>query len=137
MILTVHDELLFEAPAADADRVAELVRATMAEGVSAVSTEFENVPAAQPVTQLVASVEPGAEVNPGEHWLHRDEFAADQDPEFRRFFYETLLPELKAAGKTVIAITHDDRYFHCADRVIKMEYGQVQSTAPTSNPPDL
>ena len=66
-----------------------------------------------------------------------DEFAADQDPEFRRFFYETLLPELKAAGKTVIAITHDDRYFHCADRVIKLEYGQVQPTAPASNPTDL
>jgi len=61
-----------------------------------------------------------------------DEFAADQDPEFRRFFYETLLPELKAAGKTVIAVTHDDRYFHCADRIIKMEYGKVESaqTAP-------
>jgi putative ATP-binding cassette transporter len=39
------------------------------------------------------------------------------------------LPELKAAGKTIIAITHDDRYFHCADRVIKMEYGQVQPAA--------
>jgi len=61
--------------------------------------------------------------------LALDEFAADQDPEFRRFFYETLLPELKAAGKTIIAITHDDRYFHCADRVIKMEYGQVQPAA--------
>lgn len=59
--------------------------------------------------------------------LALDEFAADQDPEFRRFFYETLLPELKAAGKTVIAVTHDDRYFHCADRVIKLEYGQVES----------
>ncbi len=59
--------------------------------------------------------------------LALDEFAADQDPEFRRFFYETLLPELKAAGKTVIAVTHDDRYFSCADRVIKLEYGQVES----------
>jgi len=61
--------------------------------------------------------------------LALDEFAADQDPEFRKFFYETLVPELKAAGKTIVAVTHDDRYFHCADRVIKMEYGQVQSTA--------
>ncbi|HEY0968273.1 MAG TPA: cyclic peptide export ABC transporter [Opitutaceae bacterium] len=59
--------------------------------------------------------------------LALDEFAADQDPEFRRFFYETLVPELKAAGKTVIAVTHDDRYFSCADRVIKLEYGQVES----------
>lgn len=55
-----------------------------------------------------------------------DEMAADQDPVFRRFFYETLLQDLKAAGKTVIAITHDDAYFHCADRVVRMEYGQIK-----------
>lgn len=54
-----------------------------------------------------------------------DELAADQDPEFRRFLYEALFPKLKASGVTVIAATHDDRYFHVADRVIKMEYGMV------------
>lgn len=53
-----------------------------------------------------------------------DEWAADQDPSFRRFFYETLLPELRQQGKTVIAATHDDRYFHVGDRVLKMELGQ-------------
>ncbi|MGK5092474.1 cyclic peptide export ABC transporter [Deltaproteobacteria bacterium TL4] len=52
-----------------------------------------------------------------------DEWAADQDPQFRQYFYEHLLPELKKQGKTVIAATHDDRYFHVADRVLKMEYG--------------
>lgn len=52
-----------------------------------------------------------------------DEWAADQDPIFRRFFYETLLPELRSHGRTIIAVTHDDRYFHAADRVLKMEYG--------------
>lgn len=52
-----------------------------------------------------------------------DEWAADQDPVFRRFFYTTLLPEIKAAGHTVIAVTHDDSYFGYADRVLKMEYG--------------
>lgn len=56
-----------------------------------------------------------------------DEWAADQDPEFRRYFYEGLLPELKRKGKAVIAISHDDRYFHCADRVITLEYGKVRS----------
>jgi putative ATP-binding cassette transporter len=60
-----------------------------------------------------------------------DEFAADQDPGFRAYFYETLLPELKAAGKTVVAVTHDDRYFRCADRVIKMEYGHIESAKKT------
>jgi len=54
-----------------------------------------------------------------------DEVAADQDPGFRRYFYETLLPELKRAGKTVVAVSHDDRYFHVADRVVQMDYGAL------------
>lgn len=54
-----------------------------------------------------------------------DEWAADQDPAFRAFFYLQLLPELKARGKTVIAISHDDRYFAVADRVLKCEGGQL------------
>ncbi|NQZ51133.1 MAG: multidrug ABC transporter permease/ATP-binding protein [Moritella sp.] len=54
-----------------------------------------------------------------------DEWAADQDPRFRHFFYQTILPLLKQRGKTIIAITHDDRYFNIADRVIKMDNGQL------------
>ena len=54
-----------------------------------------------------------------------DEWAADQDPEFRLFFYDTLLPNLKKIGKCVIAITHDDYYFKRADKVIKMELGRM------------
>ncbi|HEX8145856.1 MAG TPA: cyclic peptide export ABC transporter [Pyrinomonadaceae bacterium] len=54
-----------------------------------------------------------------------DEWAADQDPHFREVFYYELLPELKERGKTIIVISHDDRYYHIADRVIKLEYGQV------------
>jgi putative ATP-binding cassette transporter len=57
-----------------------------------------------------------------------DEWAADQDPVFRRFFYETLLREMKAEGKSVVAATHDDHYFHVADRVVKLEYGQFVSS---------
>jgi len=52
-----------------------------------------------------------------------DEWAADQDPHFRKHFYEVMLPALKQQGKTIIAATHDDRYFDVADRVIKLEYG--------------
>lgn len=55
-----------------------------------------------------------------------DEWAADQAPEFRRYFYEELLPDLKQQGKTIIAVTHDDHYYHLADRVIRMEYGAIR-----------
>jgi putative ATP-binding cassette transporter len=54
-----------------------------------------------------------------------DEWAADQDPQFKEIFYLQLLPELKAKGKTVLVISHDDRYYDLADRIVKMDYGQV------------
>jgi len=54
-----------------------------------------------------------------------DEWAADQDPQFRKYFYEVLLPKLKSEGKTIIAVTHDDAYFKHADRVIKFDYGKI------------
>lgn len=55
-----------------------------------------------------------------------DEWASDQDPFFRDIFYKQLLPDLKQRGKTVFVISHDDRYFHLADRVIKLDYGKVE-----------
>jgi putative pyoverdin transport system ATP-binding/permease protein len=54
-----------------------------------------------------------------------DEWAADQDPEFRHIFYTEILQELKKAGKTIVVATHDDRYFHTADRVLTMDLGLV------------
>jgi putative pyoverdin transport system ATP-binding/permease protein len=54
-----------------------------------------------------------------------DEWAADQDPVFKKVFYTQLLPELKARGKTVLVISHDDRYFGMADRVIRLDYGKL------------
>jgi putative ATP-binding cassette transporter len=54
-----------------------------------------------------------------------DEVAADQDPGFRKYFYEEVLIELKNQGKTIIVVSHDDRYFHVADRVVKMDFGIV------------
>jgi putative ATP-binding cassette transporter len=54
-----------------------------------------------------------------------DEWAADQDPLFRRIFYQQLLPQLKAMGKTILAISHDDHYFACADRLLEMRDGQL------------
>ncbi|MDZ5601672.1 cyclic peptide export ABC transporter [Pseudomonas sp. RP23018S] len=54
-----------------------------------------------------------------------DEWAADQDPAFRRIFYTELLPELKRLGKTLIVISHDDRYFDVADHLVRLEAGRV------------
>jgi putative ATP-binding cassette transporter len=56
-----------------------------------------------------------------------DEVAADQDPEFRKFFYRNLLKKMKEEGKIVIAITHDDHYFDVADRIIKMDMGKIDT----------
>ena len=59
-----------------------------------------------------------------------DEWACDQDPEFKRVFYAELLPDLKARGKTVLAITHDDAYFGFADRILKLEDGMCREPYP-------
>ena len=56
-----------------------------------------------------------------------DEWAADQDPGYRNFFYRTLLPEMRDMGKIVIAITHDDHYFDVADKVMKMDQGKLEN----------
>ena len=54
-----------------------------------------------------------------------DEWAADQDPVFRRVFYTEILPELKAAGRTIIVISHDDHYFTTADHIIHLDDGRI------------
>lgn len=55
-----------------------------------------------------------------------DEWAADQDPMFKKVFYYSLLPELKARGKTILVISHDDQYYHIADRIIKLDFGKIE-----------
>ena len=54
-----------------------------------------------------------------------DEWAADQDPEFRKYFYQVLIPYIKGLGKTLIAISHDDRYFDVADEIITIDEGKL------------
>ncbi|MEM9457420.1 MAG: ATP-binding cassette domain-containing protein [Myxococcota bacterium] len=54
-----------------------------------------------------------------------DEWAAHQEPQLRRDFYERLLPELRARGKTIVAISHDDRFFACADRIVRLRDGRL------------
>ncbi|MEM8830897.1 MAG: cyclic peptide export ABC transporter [Cyanobacteria bacterium P01_G01_bin.19] len=63
-----------------------------------------------------------------------DEWASDQDPVFKEIFYQKLLPELQNRGKTIIAVTHDDRYFNeCQNkfsRLVKLDYGRIVDDAP-------
>ncbi|MCA9267904.1 MAG: cyclic peptide export ABC transporter [Planctomycetales bacterium] len=60
-----------------------------------------------------------------------DEWAAEQDPGFKEVFYHRILPELKSRGRTVVAITHDDRFFHAADRVVKLTDGRIDAAPPS------
>jgi len=57
--------------------------------------------------------------------LFLDEWAADQDPEFRKKFYEVIIPHIINAGFTILAITHDDKYYHTSDVLYRMEFGKL------------
>jgi putative pyoverdin transport system ATP-binding/permease protein len=61
-----------------------------------------------------------------------DEWAADQDPSFKDTFYNHYLPQLRGKGKAVVVITHDDRYFDLADKVVWMESGSVSRISTPS-----
>lgn len=65
-----------------------------------------------------------------------DEWAADQDPSFKEIFYRQLLPELKAAGHTAVVISHDSRYFELADRIVRLEEGQLVAELEPSSAED-
>jgi putative ATP-binding cassette transporter len=54
-----------------------------------------------------------------------DEWAADQDPWFKKVFYRSFLPELKAKGKAIVVISHDERYYDAADRIIQLDCGRI------------
>lgn len=56
-----------------------------------------------------------------------DEWAADQDPAFRTKFYRQIIPTLRTQGYTIIAITHDERFFDVADARYHMEDGKLIS----------
>lgn len=63
-----------------------------------------------------------------------DEWASDQDPYFREYFYNQLLPELSAKNKTVFVISHDDQYFHTADLLVKFDRGVIVEERGKENP---
>jgi putative ATP-binding cassette transporter len=59
-----------------------------------------------------------------------DEWAANQDPSFKHMFYHTLLPELRAAGKALLIISHDENHFDIADRVLRLQDGRLIEECP-------
>lgn len=63
-------------------------------------------------------------------FLILDEFVADQDPQQREYFFRSLLPQLKAEGKTVIVSTHDLHWMDCADRVYQFDQGKMTDITP-------
>jgi putative ATP-binding cassette transporter len=63
-----------------------------------------------------------------------DEWAADQDPYFRKKFYTEIIPALKQEGIAIVAITHDDKYYHCADKLYKMDAGKLVAETPDGAP---
>ncbi|MEQ1502801.1 MAG: ATP-binding cassette domain-containing protein [Myxococcota bacterium] len=68
--------------------------------------------------------------------LFLDEWAADQDPRFKSVFYRQLLPWIRASGRAVVVVTHDDEFFDCADRRIHLEDGRLIElpTLPVAHP---
>ncbi|MEI8258685.1 MAG: cyclic peptide transporter, partial [Deltaproteobacteria bacterium] len=50
-------------------------------------------------------------------------------PSFKEIFYRKILPDLKQRGKTLIVISHDDRYFDAADQLVRMEDGKIVNTS--------
>lgn len=66
-----------------------------------------------------------------------DEWAADQDPVFKRVFHTELLPNLRARGKAVVVISRDDQYFHLADRCLRLAHGRLTELLPAQMEPQL
>ena len=66
-----------------------------------------------------------------------DEWASDQDPIFKELFYLHILKRLKERQKAVVVVSHDDRYFSAADRIVRLDSGKavpdvVHGQEPTS-----
>lgn len=65
-----------------------------------------------------------------------DEWAAEQDSDFREYFYSHLLNTLRSLGRTVIVITHDAKYLEHADRLVRIEDGRIAEDKEVQRPSD-
>ena len=120
-------ERLLGQPQINHERVRELLKALQLSGITSIDDQgrFTNLKLSTGQKKRLALLV--VECDDRELIIF-DEWAADQDPEFRHYFYEVYLPELRARGKTILAATHDDHYFHVADRVLRLERGQLSTS---------
>jgi putative pyoverdin transport system ATP-binding/permease protein len=122
-----------ERPELDADGTRLLKKLRLDHIVGVRGGAFTRLALSQGQRRRLALVQACLEDRP---FLIFDEWAADQDPAFKEIFYHELLPELRTQGRAVVVISHDDRYFQIADRIIWMEDGKVTSvTTNQSDPP--
>lgn len=119
-------------PSANEKRIEELLaRMELADKTSIVNGRITNLNLSTGQRKRLALVLSTLDDRP----IHLfDEWAADQDPIFRKYFYEVLLKQMVQEGKTIIAVTHDDHYFHVADKVYCMEYGKLVDYQPPVRP---
>jgi ABC-type siderophore export system fused ATPase/permease subunit len=111
-------------PAADAEVEALLERFNLGAVVKVRNGVFDTVRLSQGQKKRLALV---AAISRRRDIYVLDEWAADQDPHYRKVFYEEIIPWLAGSGATVVAVTHDDRYFHVADRQVDFEAGRIRS----------
>jgi putative ATP-binding cassette transporter len=127
----LFDSLLgFQGKELDAEARAYLARLQLDHKVRIENGEFSTLDLSQGQRKRLALLVAYLEDRP---FYLFDEWAADQDPVFKKIFYTEILPALKAKGKTVVVISHDDHYFHVADRCLKIEDGALSEIAVVEN----
>lgn len=134
----LFDSLLgFHGNELDAEARAYLARLQLDHKVRIENGEFSTLDLSQGQRKRVALLIAYLEDRP---FYLFDEWAADQDPVFKKIFYTEILPSLKARGKTIVVITHDDGYFYMADRCMRLEDGKIMEISATkktdANPTD-
>jgi putative ATP-binding cassette transporter len=59
-----------------------------------------------------------------------DEWAFEQDLEFREVFYREYLSNLRERGKIVVVLTSEERYLDGADRLLRLSDGRLEEPRP-------
>lgn len=127
----LFDSLLgFHGKELDAEARAYLARLQLDHKVRIENGEFSTLDLSQGQRKRLALLVAYLEDRP---FYLFDEWAADQDPVFKKIFYTEILPALKAKDKTVVVISHDDNYFHVADRCLKIEDGTLSEIGVVEN----